>query len=81
MPFSRRKLVFAIFAVVLPPAIIWWGLFQAGLAPPPGEKLNPPFELSDRLVYLPIEAGEEGSVRLEFPGNERRGLPATTSNL
>lgn len=68
MLFSRRTLIFAILAVLLLPALIWWGLYEAGMAPPPGEKLNPPFELSDRLVYLPIEEDEEGALTLEFEG-------------
>lgn len=55
MPVRRRVLIAVIVTVVLLPPLVWWGLHQADLAPAPGEKLHPPFNLSDRLAILEVE--------------------------
>ena len=72
MPFRRRTLVLVIAAVVLLPPLVWWGLYRAGVAPAPGERLNPPFNLSDRLVSLTVEerAGEVVAVFEAEKGSE-----------
>ena len=70
MPFRRRTLVFVIAAVVLLPPLVWWGLHRAGVAPAPGEKLQSPFELSDRLVYLPLQENENGDLEVVFEGRQ-----------
>lgn len=72
MPFRRRTLVLVIAAVVLLPPLVWWGLYRAGVAPAPGERLNPPFNLSDRLVSLTVEerAGDVVAVFESEKGSE-----------
>jgi lipid-A-disaccharide synthase-like uncharacterized protein len=72
MPFRRRTLVLVIAAVVLLPPLVWWGLYLAGIAPAPGERLRPPFNLSDRLVSLTVEerAGEVVAVFEAEKGSE-----------
>lgn len=78
MPFRRRTLVLVIAAVVLLPPLVWWGLYEAGLAPAPGEKLHPTLELSDRLVYLVIEEDADGDLEVVFEGSEKREIPRTS---
>jgi lipid-A-disaccharide synthase-like uncharacterized protein len=65
--------------VALPP-VIWVALYALGLAPGPGEKLRPPFNLSDRLASLEVVEKDgapvvvfaptgEGEQRLEMGGD------------
>ncbi len=74
MPFRRRTLVLVIAAVVLLPPLVWWGLYEAGIAPAPGQKLRPPFNLSDRLVALDVEE-LDGRMVVIFEPEEKGGRP------
>ena len=76
MPFRRRTLVLIIAAVVLLPPLVWWGLYEAGIAPAPGQKLRPPFNLSDRLVALDVER-IDGELVVIFDPEEEGGEPLT----
>lgn len=74
MPFSRKTLVLVILLVVLLPPLLWAALYWAGIAPAPGEKLAPPFNLSDRLATLDIEEREGGPPVVVFEA-DREGQP------
>lgn len=74
MPFRRRTLIVVITAVVLLPPALWWGLYRAGIAPAPGEKLRPPFNLSDRLAALVVEE-RDGRRVVVFEPEEGSDIP------
>ena len=74
MPFSRKTLVLVILLVVLLPPLVWAALYWAGIAPAPGQKLAPPFNLSDRLATLDIEEREGGAPVVVFEA-DRAGRP------
>ncbi len=58
----RKRVIAAVLAAVILPALTWWALYRIDLAPPPGQPLRPPFNLSDRLDRLVIEDTDEGPV-------------------
>lgn len=62
---KKSFLLILALGVALPP-VVWVALYGLGLAPGPGEKLRPPFNLSDRLATLEV-AESEGRPVLVFP--------------
>jgi lipid-A-disaccharide synthase-like uncharacterized protein len=68
---TRKRVIAAIAAAVLLPVAAWWALYQLDLAPPPGQKMIPPFNLSDRLDRLELEE-REGKVTVVFRKEENK---------
>lgn len=70
---NRRKLAFAVLAVLVLPAIGWWMLAQFGLvAPIPGKPSRPPFNMSDRIATIKVQENDAGELVATFSG---RNLP------
>lgn len=76
MRVNRKSLILAIVACLALPALLWAGLYFAGMVPKPGQPLLPPFNLSDRLASLEIvETGDEGELSVVFgAGGEQEVL-------
>lgn len=55
----RKRVVAGVAAVLLFPALGWLLLVRLHVAPPPGEPMNPPFNLSDRLSTVKVEGDGE----------------------
>jgi len=64
---SRLRLLAAITAAIVLPAAAWWVCYRLDLAPPPGQPLRPPFNLSDRLDRLTVRESPDGRVEVVFP--------------
>lgn len=61
----RRRLLFGLLAASLLPALLWFGLYAAGLVPPPGAPNEGAFHLSDRIVSIEV-LGERGEYQVRF---------------
>lgn len=71
----RKRVIAGVAAVVILPLTLWLLMVRLHLAPPPGEPMTPPFNLSDRLSTVQVEkeggkhvmvfATKSGPVKLE----------------
>lgn len=64
---QKKTFLMLLALVVALPPVVWVALYGLGLAPGPGEKLRPPFNLSDRLATLEVAAGDGGQAVVVFP--------------
>lgn len=64
---KRYRFLLALVIVVGIPSIIWIILARAGVLPQPGQSMFPEhFNLSDRLIEVPITEGESGELEVRF---------------
>lgn len=75
---NRRTLMLVLALVVALPPVIWLALYGLGLAPGPGEKLRPPFNLSDRLATLEV-IEKDGAPVVVFESPAADGAPLEMS--
>ncbi len=76
---KRYRFLLALVIVVGIPSITWIILARAGVLPQPGQSLFPDhFNLSDRLIEVPIIEGEGGGVEVRFqaPGESLKTYTA-----
>ncbi len=66
----RKKVIAAVAIVTLVPILAWWGLYHFGFVSLPGEPLEPPFNLSDRIVTIDVEKNSDGELVATFDGWE-----------
>lgn len=78
MTLTRKKVAIAAALLLIIPAFGWWVLFTLGYVSAPGEALEPPFDLSDRIVTIDV-VGEEGEYKARFDGWEE-GDPEMTAD-
>ncbi|MEM1295937.1 MAG: lipid-A-disaccharide synthase N-terminal domain-containing protein [Verrucomicrobiota bacterium] len=64
---KRYRFLLALVIVVGIPSITWIVLARAGVLPQPGKTMFPDhFNLSDRLIEVPVVVGETGEVEVRF---------------
>lgn len=65
---SRRRLVVVAFLLLVLPAAVWSLLLALGYVGSPGNPLEPPFNVSDRIVTIDVRPDEKGELRATFDG-------------
>jgi lipid-A-disaccharide synthase-like uncharacterized protein len=73
----RLRLLAAIAAAVLLPAVAWWVCYRLDLAPAPGQPLRGAFNLSDRLDRLQVRETPDGGAEVVFPAGPDGSGPVT----
>jgi len=68
--FSRKQVAIAAAVLLLGPAAVWVVMLQLGWVGSPGEPVEPPFNLSDRISTIHVVEGEDGRPRARFFGWE-----------
>ncbi len=68
MKLSRKQVVAAAAVLLIVPAIGWFLMVSFGLVARPGEKLAPPFNMSDRIATIEVVESGEGDLRARFDG-------------
>ncbi|MEX2580749.1 MAG: lipid-A-disaccharide synthase N-terminal domain-containing protein [Verrucomicrobiales bacterium] len=69
MKFTRKHVVAAAVVLMLVPALVWWALLSLGYVGAPGDPIEPPFNLSDRIVTIEV-IESDGEYRARFDGWE-----------
>lgn len=62
---QRRALLVAVLVLILP-SVVWTVLLALGYVGSPGNPLDPPFNLSDRIVTIDVAPQEDGQIRATF---------------
>lgn len=72
MPLNRprKRVLAAIAGLLLLPVAGWWILVETGHIARPGKALEPPFNLSDRIVTIDVRENAEGELVATFDGWE-----------
>ncbi len=78
MKLNRKKVAMAASLLLIIPAVAWWALLTLGYVSAPGENLEPPFDLSDRIVTIDV-VGQDGVYRARFDDWEE-GDPEMTAD-
>lgn len=73
---SRKQLVGILLLLTVLPTLAWLAMWQAGLVGAPGEKLDPPFNFSDRIVTIDVRE-VDGELRARFDGWDEGELELT----
>ncbi|MEM7698160.1 MAG: lipid-A-disaccharide synthase N-terminal domain-containing protein [Verrucomicrobiota bacterium] len=76
---NRWRVIIAAALLLIVPTIAWWVFVSTGLVARPGEKLKPPFNLSDRIVTIDVREGSNGELVARF-GDWEEGEPELTGD-
>lgn len=79
--FSRKQVAAVAGILLLGPAIGWVFLLQMGWVGSPGDPVQPPFNLSDRISTITIEEGADGIPRARFFGWEEGDAELTAEEF
>ncbi len=64
----RKRVIAAAAGLLILPAAGWWLMLTLGFVSAPGEKLAPPFNMSDRIVTIDVTKGDDGEFKAHFDG-------------
>ncbi len=78
MRWSRKQVGATAGLLLLIPAIGWITLLQLGWVGSPGDPVEPPFNLSDRLSTITMVESDDGTLRARFYG-WKKGDPELTA--
>lgn len=70
MKIARHQVVVAALLLLLIPAIVWFILLRTGIVGHPGNPIDPPFNMSDRIATIDVVETEAGELRARFDGWE-----------
>jgi lipid-A-disaccharide synthase-like uncharacterized protein len=68
MKLTRKQVVAAAALLLILPAVGWLILLALGMVARPGEKLAPPFNMSDRIATIELVKDDEGALKARFDG-------------
>ena len=68
MKLSRKQVVAAAALLLILPVLGWCALLALGLVGAPGKKLEPPFNMSDRIVTIEVVESGDGELKARFDG-------------